>query len=187
MKKTNLIKIILLLIFLAINKSSFAESVNEQQAQIIAENFMKEKLGCQSLVSAVSFKQFQKNGDIAFYIVNFSANKGFVIVSGDDVLKPVIAYSTESNFSMEASNISGIKYWLEKMKKQHEMVKNSKMKANPNTTKLWLLYSKGYSGNQDISSSIVVDKLLNTEWKTVIFIITSVHLTPTEVNVPLAA
>ncbi|HEY6914216.1 MAG TPA: C10 family peptidase, partial [Paludibacter sp.] len=47
-----------------------------------------------------------------FYVYNIGSNQGFIIVSGDDTTKPILAYSDDSTFP--TTNIpSNLQYWLD--------------------------------------------------------------------------
>ena len=93
-------KIIITLSIIALAISNMiAGPVDQQTAQRIGENFLKtislgQKTDIQlNLVSAALTK-----GAIDYYIFNLKGEKGFVVVSGDDRVKPILAYSTEGSY-----------------------------------------------------------------------------------------
>ena len=88
-----------------------------------------------------------------FYVYNISDNQGFIIVSGDDATKPILAYSDESQFPAE--NIpSHVKYWLDFYKEEINSVRNST--SNATTTALQM---------KSAAATVVVQPLLgNLKW-----------------------
>lgn len=108
--------IITVIAFLTIcfgSASTFAAPVSQKKAEKIARDFFSRQEGMRSasqiklsLVSAPGLDASQKtalrnesSSYPIYYIYNKEDEKGFVIVSGDDVLPKVLGYSTESQFS----------------------------------------------------------------------------------------
>ncbi len=59
------------------------------------------------------YLEFKKYSDLAeFYIINYP-NSGFIIISGEDRLDPILAYSEKSHFPLCDSNVPwGVTDWL---------------------------------------------------------------------------
>ena len=99
MKRT--ITFISFTLFLALY--TFAGPISPEKALEIANTFWKENVTLKkdiqlqfapaSLVSKAPSHDRSQNSDSQYYIFNSSDNKGFVIVSGDDQLTPIIGYS----------------------------------------------------------------------------------------------
>src|SRR5579862_6922993 len=81
-----------------------ANRVSVTSAQTVAVNFFKlnakGSVKGTSMNASLAYTREEEDGTVDFYVFNLSP-KGFVIVSADDNLKPVIGYSTESNFVLE--------------------------------------------------------------------------------------
>lgn len=77
-----------------------------------------------------------------FYVFNAAAD-GFVIVSGETAVEPILAYSNENSFDAEKIN-PALRYWLDGYEKQIEEIRENKLSANRETTQKWddLLYGK---------------------------------------------
>lgn len=163
MKKIKFTIIVLHLILLINGKSSLAASVNEYQARSVAENFMKSKTGIISHTSTLHYRQEASDGSADFYVFNFPVQKGFVIVAGDDRVKPVIAYSTDRNFDITAAKKSGVSWWMNKVKMQMQKIKKDNIQAKTGVPEQWKAY-------QDASSAIAlkslsaIPPLLETQW-----------------------
>ena len=87
--------------FFVFNNVSFAKPVTVNQAQIAAYNFLYARID-NSLRSDFNLSLYKEVFDNAsksklYYIFNIIP-KGFIIVTADDNLTPVIAYSFEDNF-----------------------------------------------------------------------------------------
>jgi hypothetical protein len=109
----------LLLIFCCIFPLSiFAQEISRSEAEIIAKNFYLEKyqLVKKEKPGKISFKKEQislKSEQIKpLYIFNNETYNGFVIVSGNKAVYPVLAYSLEEEFN-EAEIPSVVKEWLD--------------------------------------------------------------------------
>lgn len=79
-----------------------AKSLSADDARGIAAGFFKAG-GCGRLAdaSALTLAQTSRNsvGDAVYYVFNASDGRGFIIVSADDKLEPVIGYSYEGSFN----------------------------------------------------------------------------------------
>lgn len=96
MKKT-----LFTLLFAALFLSGLqAEPVDVQKAKSLGVKFMKVNTEMKSASAELTYTAFAKNGQAAFYVFAVQP-KGFVIVSADDRAKPILGYSTESNFTAQ--------------------------------------------------------------------------------------
>ena len=128
---------ILLIPFLFIAFVMSAAPIGEKRAREIAEKFFAEaatKAGNASLVlewagndmdGAVLTKSAQGDIDRAFlYIYNREGNNGFVVIAGDDNVKPILAFSYSGSF--ELNNMpDGARYILSGWCKQVQAARNS--------------------------------------------------------------
>ena len=105
----------------------FAKPVSESTAKQVGANFLSTKTNFPANVSELTLVYTMTNQTQTipyFYVFNIE-NKGFVIVSGDDTVLPVLGYSDEGIFVTE--NIAPqVAKWLENYKNQiHYIVKNN--------------------------------------------------------------
>src|SRR5690606_3681945 len=81
-----------------------------------------------------------------FYIFNIGT-KGFIIVSADDCVIPVTAYSSESNYSASEAPPQVIK-WLESYKSQVRFAIESKLEATEEIKNEWKTLNTGIESTQ---------------------------------------
>jgi hypothetical protein len=120
----------------------------------------------------ISFKKEQislKSEQIKpLYIFNNETYNGFVIVSGNKAVYPVLAYSLEEEFN-EAEIPSVVKEWLDIYKKQIEYLGKLKSTANSKTIAAWDKYSDPKFAEKISSAGLKslkadVAPLLSTKW-----------------------
>ncbi|MCQ2118178.1 MAG: C10 family peptidase [Bacteroidales bacterium] len=89
--------------------------ITQQQAMQIAGEFLnssKVRMGTKSSSSSSrNMKLVEKAGEEEYFICSDATNRSFVIVSGDDALGPVLAYSTENAFVTE-NMPENVKFYL---------------------------------------------------------------------------
>lgn len=93
-----------------------AKRITQQQAQQNARNFMGKQLTLAQ--SPQSITRSGKTGD-AYFIFNSTDGKGYVIVSGDDAVRPVLGYSQKGTFDKDKMP-DGLKDLLASYQKQIE-------------------------------------------------------------------
>lgn len=91
-------KIVFTIVFALLICSLQAKPVDVQTAKSLGVKFMKANTEMKSATAELTFTAFADNGQAAFYVFAVQP-KGFVIVSADDRAKPILGYSTESNFT----------------------------------------------------------------------------------------
>ena len=101
-------KIIVTLSIIALAISNMiAGPVDQQTAQRIGEKFLKTtSLGQKTDIQLNLVSAALTRGTIDYYIFNLKGEKGFVVVSGDDRVKPILAYSTEGSYSTTGQRLS---------------------------------------------------------------------------------
>ena len=150
------------LMLILVSNLIYAANVSEEQAKIVAENFLKSETGSTHLKAMLAYRQDETDGSVAYYVFNFQNQKAFVIVTGNDNLKPVVAYSTESSFNISNTERSGVSYWLKKTHKQIQSAVTKNIQADARISGLWNAYVNGTPVMNIQSSSVL--KLLDTEW-----------------------
>ena len=77
-----------------------AKPVDVQTAKSLGIKFMRANAEIKSATAELTYTAYADNGQAAFYVFAVQP-KGFVIVSADDRAKPILGYSTESNFTAQ--------------------------------------------------------------------------------------
>ena len=94
-------KIFFTLLFAALFMSGIqAKPVDVQTAKSLGIKFMKANTEIKSATAELTYTAYADNGQAAFYVFAVQP-KGFVMVSADDRAKPILGYSTESNFTAQ--------------------------------------------------------------------------------------
>lgn len=140
----------------------YADIINEQQANKVAVTFLESQTSTNSLKAILHYKKVDQDGTVAFYVFNFLSYQGFVIVTGDDNIEPVIAYSTKSSFDISIAGNIGVSDWMNDVNEQVKSIKKQNLKADTRISNLWTEYLSGtYIPNMQSAS---VGPLLTTTW-----------------------
>ena len=162
MKKLNLTFCLLVVI-----GSLMAGPVDQQKAQKLGAKFLG--------TTAIG----QKNADIQlnlvsaavdlqrsaadYYVFNVTDGEGFVIVAGDDRVKPILAYSTTGQYN--PSNVSeGFAFTLNAFREEIQYVREHNLSATPDITAEWKSVSETGSLNRGHQTRTVVGPLCQTIW-----------------------
>jgi len=154
-----------LLIMVACFGSLVAGPVDQQKAQKLGAKFLS--------TTAVS----QKNADIQlslanaalsrdgvdYYVFNVSNGEGFVIIAGDDCVKPVLAYSTTGQY--DPNHVSeGFQFTLDGFREEIQYVREHNLAATPDIVAEWKSLAENGSLNRNGQTRIVVGPLCQTIW-----------------------
>lgn len=167
MKKT-----LLTILFLIFSIIIFAKPVNEEKAKEVAFNFLRKNTNSTLLNQAKFLNLTYRinatvnnniNVQTILYVFNID-NTGFIIISGDDIVFPVLGYSDESIFVSENLH-SNIKKWLENYKNEILFAIENKIKATDEISKAWSLVdiNKKQTNNSTFTTNAVYP-LIQTEW-----------------------
>jgi len=99
------------------------------------------------------YYEFKKNGDLAeFYIINY-CKSGFAIISADDRLNPVLAYSEKTHFPLRDSNRPyGVTDWLNSTSALIDSIRNNKMGQDIFAKHNW---KSARIGNNNLKSEVI--------------------------------
>ena len=93
-------KLFLFLIVALVFGGLQAKSVDEARAKMLGLKFINVNTEVKAADAELAYTAYADNGQAAFYVFALQP-KGFVIVSADDRAKPILGYSTESNFTVQ--------------------------------------------------------------------------------------
>ena len=160
MKKT-----IIILFCLFVVSGLFANPIDTLIAKQVAVNWFVERnvdyKGDEIKINEII--TINEKSENLFFILNFANNSGYIIVSADDDVIPVLGYSFEHNYTNE-NHPPAYDYWLGTYKKQILYVKENKLKADQFVTDEWNrlnISAKSFSPQKDTKD---VSPLLDTEW-----------------------
>ena len=110
-------------ILLAFSPAAYSKNINPRKAAKIAQRYVT--LPQSQEVKAKS-KGFSQTADTPYYIYNDARGSGFVIVSGDDEMGEILAYSTEGTLDTLNANPC-VKFLLEGYRQTYEVLKEGKV------------------------------------------------------------
>ncbi len=143
--------------------SLIGNPVSVQDAQTVASNFYNLKSQGQrsSASPALLYTRVEADGTVDFYVFGFAPARGFVIVTANNNLTPVIGYSVESNFNTQFDK-TGLNEWMNHAASHiHAAIQNN-APANAQINSEWNAYAQEININQ--AKSQVVTPLLSTMW-----------------------
>ena len=118
--------------------SLLAGPVNQQKAQKVGVKFLSTTAVSEKNADIqLSLVSVAANRDAAdYYVFNVSNGEGFVIVSADDRVKPILAYSTTGSFNPD--NIAdGFAFTLSNFQKEIQYIREHNISATPDITAEW--------------------------------------------------
>ena len=161
MKKNYLL--ILLFVF-SIISNTYAQNVSLDRAKRIGEMFVKEStsLGKERDVinSALSHTFKSSDSTPSIYVFNVDGG-GFVVVSAEEKVKPILAYSTNGSFDVE-NMAPGFNFTLTSYQDEIEFVRKNNIAATDDIKKEWSMVES--KGRITENRSAGVGPLLTTTW-----------------------
>lgn len=151
----------------------FAKQVDENTAKQVAQNFLATRIDSQRLNKATNLElvykpnavisnQHSSNEPSTFFYV-FNTGSGFVIVSGDDSVTPILGYSTQGVF--DPNNLPpNVAEWLDGYKAEISYVIERNIQATGEITNEWLTLKNGSNGSSSAKTTLSVNPLMQTQW-----------------------
>lgn len=144
-----------------------SEEISKENAGLVAKNWLYEKVNQHQNIQYNKLEindvtPVYKDGTLTYYIINF-VDKGFVLVSGDDQLVPVIAYSFDSHYSL-SNQPCQVKYWMGEYEKEIIFHKQNKSQATAEITASWKHYLTTEPGELEISKAKDLEPFLPSNW-----------------------
>jgi hypothetical protein len=156
--------LIIIVVFLFTTADIYAKKVDEATARTVGLNFFTKKINSPAFKKITDLELIYKGTDgksnVTYYIFNASKD-GFVIISGDDVVNPILAYSDEGSF--DPNNLSpAIKEWLENYSSQISYAIEQKYNSALDINSEWERYMTGNLTCDDAKG--IVGPLIKTFW-----------------------
>jgi hypothetical protein len=163
------------LLILAFISSMTAKQIDQSTAMTVGQNFLKTRVTSSTLGQNLNLNLVYTLASLAknansktkplnyFFVFNINDDKGYVIVSADDIVIPVLGYSDEIGFDPNKipSNVSK---WLEGYKGEIRYAITNNLAATPEITKEWTDLIKGTFGKQKLNKKGSVNPLVKTKW-----------------------
>ena len=147
--------------------SLMAGPVDQQKAQKLGAKFLSttsiSQKNADIQLNCVSIAADLERGGIDYYVFNVKGGEGFVVVAGDDRVRPVLAYSTEGKY--DPSNVSeGFQFTLDGFREEIHYVREHNLAATPDIVAEWKQVSTTGSLNRGGQTRAVVEPLCQTIW-----------------------
>lgn len=146
----------------------FAKSVDLKTAETVALNSYYEnyqnyyKPSKKPEISITGHNSFKENDILVYYIFNTN-NNGFVIVSADDIITPVLGYSFQSNYS-ETNQPPQFISWMKSYSVQISNAISSKLAVSTEISNEWDRLKTNPEKFISKKGVMSVAKLLTTTW-----------------------
>lgn len=145
-----------------------AATVDSATAKIVAQNFYMSKFGKglsqpSTITLSTSWKSVQhatSDTIVCFYI--FNIDNGFVIVSGDDKIYPILAFSDETSFNSTALP-ENLTFLMKEYAREILAVIENPYTDNSETKSLWSKYIHSESTLSQ-KSALLIGPLIKTKW-----------------------
>ncbi len=162
-------KILLSFVSAIFSIALFAGNITQKQAQKVALNFYFEKFN--QFEGQVSQDQLsiqsvytETDGIQNFYYVFHISQGGFVMVSADDRLNPVLGYSFRHDFGFE-NQPPNVKWWLQQYADQVKYTRNNQLEQASKIAERWEYYlNDNFKITTSFKESKAVEPLLTTTW-----------------------
>ena len=148
--------------------SAMADNVDRETAVVVARNFYYERqvqAGINSSINEITpfwADTWEMDNQPVFHIFNFSQG-GFVIVSGDDALNPIIGYTREGKFP-EGELDPNYASFLNSYKDQVIFARENRVAQPTDVQQLWQVYNSIGTPRMVISGDRNVDPLISLLW-----------------------
>lgn len=154
--------------------TTFAKQVDENTAKQVGQNFLTTRTNSQSLSSGTTLNlvysvKSKANSSIAsmqaityFYVFNSGTN-GFVMVSGDDIVTPILGYSDEGAFDPNNIPPNAAK-WFEGYKNQIRFAIENEMQATNEISTEWQNLKDANASSSSARAASSVNPLIQTKW-----------------------
>ena len=160
-------KLTLTLCLIAALGSLMAGPVDQQKAQRLGAKFLSTTAVSQRnadiQLNLVETAVDMQRGGTDYYVFNVSNGEGFVIVAGDDRVKPILAYSTTGRYNPN-DVAEGFQFTLDGFRQEIQYVRDHNLSATPDITAEWRSVANNGSLNRGEQTRAVVGPLCQTLW-----------------------
>lgn len=152
-------KIILSFLLVIFASSMFANPVSEAQARKVALNYYTYRANdTKTDIKISNLEEYSYKGSVAFFIYSFEKG-GFIIVSADDAVKPILGYSVSNKLRNNRTNVV-LENWLSSYAEQIDYIVSSKLDNSQTIVEWNNILNNNFSKN----SPSAVAPLLSTTW-----------------------
>ncbi len=150
---------------MAVIGSLMAGPVDQQKAQKLGAKFLSTTTISQKnaniQLDLVSVAADRDATD--YYVFNVKNGEGFVVIAGDDRVRPILAYSTMGKYN-PSDVADGFQYTLDGFREEIQYVREHNLSATPDIIAEWKAANETGSLNRSGQTRAVVEQLCQTIW-----------------------
>ena len=152
---------------MAVIGSLMAGPVDQQKAQKLGAKFLSTTAIAQKnadiQLNLVSVAFDLQRGGIDYYVFNVKGGEGFVVIAGDDRVRPILAYSTEGKYNPN-DVADGFQFTLNGFRDEIHYIREHNLATTPDIVAEWKRVSETGSLNRGGQTCVVVAPLCQTLW-----------------------
>ena len=155
-------KSLLLMMSLALFASQLiASPVSVEQARHIGMKYVQSHSARQAVELNLAYTEMTESGNPAVYVFNFDG--GFVLVSADDVARPILGFSDTESY--DANNVpEGFAYYLRFYARQIAYAQEVNLEAEAEVASEWMHVERDGFENDNRSTRGDIAPLITTNW-----------------------
>ena len=159
-------KFLLLTVSLLLTATTlFAARVSQEDAALVAKNFMSASTTQPGVKKVTAAKMVLKKAASAtenqYYVYENASGEGWVMVAADDAITPILAYSKTGKFRTDDQPIN-VRKWLGKYDNFIKKVEADGFVATEEAQNQWKKFRKGLP--DDPAGTVVIGPLVQTQW-----------------------
>ncbi len=109
-------------------------------------------------------KTYAHGNNVTLYIFKANNDKSFVIVAGDDAVKPILGYSLTNSFLGNQKLSPEVDYWLNNYSNQINFCTENKLEANRDVADMWSALIEANDNGNLAKPTNEVAQMMTTTW-----------------------
>jgi len=153
---------------LSVIPALIAGVVTKEQARLVAKNFFAERAILHQVdwnaddILVTDITTYESDGQPAIFVFS-NSGKGFVLISADDALTPVLGYGFENDFSAPGTNPT-FEGFLSEYIGHVKYVRANSMAATSDIQNAWNSYSGNQHSRSVLADTITIGPLITSMW-----------------------
>lgn len=148
-----------------VSVSLFAGRVSQDDAALVANNFMRGSVAASGASKAPAKKMVLKKAaseqENRYYVYEYENGEGWVVVAANDAITPILAYSKTGHFRTD-NQPANVRNWFDQYDNFIKKVEADGAEPTEEAKAMWDRLRKGLP--DDPAGEIIVDMLVQTQW-----------------------
>ncbi|MBC8319511.1 MAG: C10 family peptidase [Bacteroidetes bacterium] len=153
-----------ILVIFTVTASIFAKDISLSKAEQVAVNFFFQKSN--QYGDAINYYDLNISEtylvDQSYYVINFE--NGWVVVSANDVMTPVLGYNFSKSFPEIDDQIDNFKSWMQTYVDQVNFIRENDIEAAVDVIEAWNTYTTNDPSVFNLRGDRDIDPLLTNMW-----------------------